>query len=152
MERGIKGVRLINNLEIGCFNMNTEIEVILRLLLAAALGAIVGYQRERAGKPAGLRTHTLICLGAALFTVASIYGFGEADPARIAAGIVAGIGFLGAGAILHREGGIVEGLTTAASIWAIAGIGLAVGAGLYLVSAVTTVIILIVLLLPHPIR
>ena len=126
--------------------------MILRLLLAAALGAIIGYQRERASKPAGLRTHTLICLGAALFTVASIYGFGEADPARIAAGIVTGIGFLGAGAIFHREGGIVEGLTTAATMWSVAAIGLAAGAGLYLVSAVTTAIILIILFLPHPIR
>jgi len=125
----------------------------LRLVLAAALGAIIGYQRERAGKPAGLRTHILICEGSALFTVASLYGFGSAaDPARIAAGIVAGIGFLGAGAIIRREGGLVGGLTTAATIWAVAAVGLAAGAGLYLVSAVTTVVILIVLLLPHPIR
>jgi len=130
-----------------------ELEMVLRLLLAAALGAIIGYQRERAGKPAGLRTHILICVGAALFTVASLYGFGmTADPARVAAGIVAGIGFLGAGAIIRREGGIVEGLTTAATIWAVAAIGLAAGAGLYLVSAVTTAVVSIVLLLPHPIR
>ena len=127
--------------------------MILRLLLAAALGAIIGYQRERASKPAGLRTHTLICVGAALFTVASLYGFGGvADPARVAAGIVAGIGFLGAGAIIRREEGIVEGLTTAATIWAVAAIGLAAGAGLYLFSAVTAVIVLIVLWLPHPVR
>ena len=127
--------------------------MVLRLLLAAALGAIIGYQRERAGKPAGLRTHILICIGAALFTVGSLYGFGVgADPSRIAAGIVAGIGFIGAGAIIRREGGIVEGLTTAATIWAVAAIGLAAGAGLYLVSAVTTAVISIVLFLPHPIR
>ena len=127
--------------------------MILRLLLAAVLGAIIGYQRERAGKPAGLRTHTLICIGAALFTVSSVYGFGAvADPARVAAGIVAGIGFLGAGAIIRRDEGIVAGLTTAATIWAVAGIGLAAGAGLYLVSAVTTLLILIVLFLPHPIQ
>lgn len=127
--------------------------MVLRLLLAATLGAIIGFQRERAGKAAGLRTHILICVGAALFTVASLYGFGFGiDPSRVAAGIVTGIGFLGAGAILHRQGGIVEGLTTAATIWAVAGIGLAVGAGLYLVSAVTMVIILAVLFLPHPIR
>jgi len=132
--------------------MSTEIVMALRLLLAAALGAIIGYQRERAGKPAGLRTHTLICVGAALFTIASIYGFGGADPARIAAGIVAGIGFLGAGAIFHRETGIVQGLTTAATIWAVAAIGLTAGAGLYLISAITTAVVLIVLLLPHPIR
>ena len=133
--------------------MPIEVEMVLRLLLATALGAIIGYQRERAGKPAGLRTHILICAGAALFTVASLYGFGAAaDPARIAAGIVAGIGFLGAGAIIRRGEGIVAGLTTAATIWAVAAIGLAAGAGLYIVSAVTTAITLIVLCLPHPIR
>jgi len=130
-----------------------EVEMILRLLLAAALGAIIGYQRERVGKAAGLRTHILICVGAALFTIASLYGFGAtADPARVAAGIVAGIGFLGAGAIIRTGEGIVAGLTTAATIWAVAGIGLAAGAGLYLASAVTTALILIVLFLPHPIR
>ena len=133
--------------------MSIEVEMVLRLLLAAALGAIIGYQRERAGKSAGLRTHILICAGAALFTVASLYGFGAvADPARVAAGIVAGIGFLGAGAIIRREEGVVAGLTTAATIWVVAAIGLAAGAGLYLVSAVTTAVILIVLCLPHPIR
>ncbi len=127
--------------------------MVLRLLLATVLGAIIGYQRERAGKPAGLRTHILICVGAALFTIASIYGFGTSgDAARVAAGVVAGIGFLGAGAIIRGGEGIVAGLTTAATIWAVAGIGLAAGAGLYIISAVTTAIILIVLFLPHPIR
>ena len=133
--------------------MPIELEMSLRLLLAAALGAIIGYQRERAGKPAGLRTYILICAGAALFTIVSIYGFSAAgDPARVAAGIVAGIGFLGAGAIIRSGHGIVAGLTTAATIWAVAGIGLAAGTGLYLVAAVTTVIVLIILFLPHPIR
>jgi len=133
--------------------VSIEVEVVLRLLLAAALGAIIGFQRERANRPAGLRTHTLVCVGSALFTMASIYGFGGlADPARVAAGIVTGIGFLGAGAIMHREGGLVAGLTTAATIWIVAAIGLAAGTGLYVLSAVTTVIALIVLLLPHPIR
>ncbi len=127
--------------------------MVLRLLLATVLGAIIGYQRERAGKPAGLRTHILICVGAALFTIASIYGFGTSgDAARVAAGVVAGIGFLGAGAIIRGGEGIVAGLTTAATIWAVAGIGLAAGAGLYIISAVTTAIILIVLFLPHPIQ
>jgi len=133
-----------------------ELEMILRLLLAAVLGAIIGYQRERVHKPAGLRTHILICVGSALFTVASLYGFSGfsavADPARVAAGIVAGIGFLGAGAIIRRGEGVVEGLTTAATIWAVAAIGLAAGAGLYLFSAVAAVLVLVVLLLPHPIR
>ena len=133
--------------------MPIELEMVLRLLMAVALGAIIGYQRERAGKPAGLRTHVLICVGAALFTMASIYSFGAAaDPSRVAAGIVIGIGFLGAGAIIRREGGVVEGLTTAATIWVVAAIGLTAGAGLYIVSAITTGVILIMLLLPHPIR
>ena len=133
--------------------MGIEVEIILRLLLATALGAIIGFQRERAGKPAGLRTHVLISLGAAVFTVASIYGFGAAsDPARIAAGVLLGVGFLGAGVILRTGEGIVAGLTTAATIWVVASIGLAAGAGMYLVAAVATVLILIVLYLPHPIR
>ena len=127
--------------------------MILRLLLAAALGAVIGYQRERVGKPAGLRTHILICAGAALFTLVSIYGFGAGtDTSRVAAGVVAGIGFLGAGAILHRGKDAVEGLTPAATIWSVAAIGLAAGSGLYLLSAVSAGIMLIVLLLPHPIR
>ena len=133
--------------------MGTELTIVLRLLLAAALGAAIGYQRERAGKPAGLRTHILICLGAALFTVASIYGFGPAsDPSRVAAGVLVGVGFLGAGVIMRTGEGIVAGLTTAATMWAVAGIGLAAGAGLYVASAVATVLMLIVLYLPHPIR
>ncbi len=133
--------------------MPIELEMVLRLLLAAALGAAIGYQRERAQKPAGLRTHVLIAAGAALFTIVSTYGFGiGADPSRIAAGVVAGIGFIGAGAIIRREGGIVEGLTTAATIWAVAAIGLAAGAGLYIASIATTAVVAIVLFLPHPIR
>jgi len=130
--------------------MPIELVMALRLLLAAALGAIIGYQRERAGKQAGLRTHVLIAVGAALFSLVSMYGFGGAsDPARIAAGVVVGVGFLGAGVILHREGGIVAGLTTAATVWVVAGIGLAAGAGLYVVAAVTTAIVLLVLLIPR---
>ena len=132
--------------------MPVEVEMILRLLLAAALGSIIGFQREKSGKQAGLRTHVLICVGAALFTVASIYGFGAAsDVSRVAAGVVIGIGFLGAGAIMHRNGEMVAGLTTAATIWVIAGIGLAAGAGLYIAAAVATVIVLIILLIPHQI-
>ena len=133
--------------------MPIELEMGLRILMAATLGAIIGYQRERAGKSAGVRTVALVCVGAALFTMASIHGFSAvADPARVAAGVVIGIGFLGAGAIMRREGGYVEGLTTAATIWVMAAVGLATGAGLYIVSVVTTAIIWIVLCLPHPIR
>jgi len=134
--------------------MSVELQMVIRLLTAAGLGAAIGYQREKAGKPAGLRTHVLIAVGAALFTVASVYGFGPAgDMSRVAAGVVAGIGFIGAGAIIHwGPGDIVGGLTTAATIWAVAAIGLAVGAGLYLVAGVTTGITLVVLFLPRHIR
>jgi len=133
--------------------VETEVEMVLRILLAAGLGAAIGYQRERTHKPAGLRTHMLICVGSALFTVASSYGFGMgADPSRVAAGIVAGIGFIGAGAIIRRGEGIVAGLTTAATIWIVAAIGMAAGTGLYLLSGVTTAVALAVLFLPHPIR
>jgi len=125
--------------------MPAELEMALRLLLATVLGAIIGFQRERANKPAGIRTHSLISLGAALFAVVSAFAFPEADPSRIAAGIVTGIGFLGAGAIIHREAGLVGGLTTAASIWTVAGIGLAAGVGMYIVSSVAAVIVLVVL-------
>jgi len=127
--------------------MPLELEMILRLLLAAALGAIIGAQREWSQKPAGLRTLSLISVGAALFAVISELGFLGGDT-RIAAGVVTGVGFLGAGAILHRQGG-VEGLTTAAAMWVAAGIGLAAGAGLYLIASVITIVIVMILLVPH---
>ena len=129
--------------------MPVELEMVLRLLLAAALGAAIGFQRERAGKAAGIRTHSLICLGSALFAAVSALAFPDADPTRIAAGIVTGIGFLGAGAIIHREGGLVGGLTTAATIWVVAGIGLAAGAGMYIVAAAAAVLVIAVLFIPH---
>ena len=130
--------------------MSIELEIILRLLLAAVCGAAIGFQREWLKKPAGLRTHILISLGAALFTVVSIYGFsGNYDPGRIAAGVVTGIGFLGAGVIFRSmRGDVVVGLTTAASVWIVAAIGLAAGSGLYLITAVVTVISVLVLLIP----
>ena len=128
--------------------MWTELEIILRLLLAVALGAVIGFQRQRAKKPAGIRTHILISLGAALYTVVSIYAF-SADMARVAAGVVAGIGFLGAGAIIRERTG-VAGLTTAASIWMVAGIGLAAGAGMYLIAVIATIIAVAILFIPHP--
>ena len=131
--------------------MSPDLIMAIRLLLAAILGGAIGIQREKAGKPAGLRTHMLICIGAALFTLVGIYAFNApADPSRVAAGVVSGIGFLGAGAIIFRSSdGYIAGLTTAATIWAVAGIGVAVGAGLYIASAITTAIILIVLFIPH---
>ena len=128
--------------------MPVELGMVLRILLAAALGAVIGFQRGKAAKSAGLRDLILISTGAALFTVVSIYGF-AADTSRVAAGIVTGIGFLGAGVIIRRGEGVVKGLTTASTIWIVAGIGLAAGAGLYLIATVTTLVILLVLLLPR---
>lgn len=134
-------------------SLSPQLGIILRLLLAAGLSSAIGYQRERKGKAAGLRTHILIGSGAALFTLVSIYGFnGAVDPSRVAAGVVAGVGFIGAGVIFrgmreeHKEG--VAGLTTAASIWITAAIGLAAGAGMYLISAIATLIAVGVLMLP----
>jgi putative Mg2+ transporter-C (MgtC) family protein len=129
--------------------MNVELEMVLRLLLAKFLGAVVGFQREYSGKEAGLRTNILICLGSALFTVLSIYAFPGSDPSRIAAGIATGIGFIGAGVILHRLGGEVVGLTSAATIWAVAAIGMAAGAGMYYIAPAATILVTITLLLPH---
>ena len=131
--------------------MSSLLEMILRFLLAVALGAGIGYQRERAGKAAGLRTHILVSSGAALFTLVSIYGFGDAevDISRVAAGVVLGIGFIGAGVILRgQREKEVAGLTTAATIWMTAAIGLAAGAGMYLVSVIATAVAVGVLLLP----
>lgn len=129
--------------------MPVEVVMVLRLLLAAGLGMAVGLERELAGKPAGLRTHLLVCIGAALFTLASIYAFGvSADVSRVAAGVVTGVGFLGAGAIIHREGGAVGGLTTAASIWMVAAIGLTAASGLYWLAGVATFLALVVLRIP----
>jgi len=126
------------------------LDMVLRLLLAVALGAGIGFQRERAHKAAGLRTHILISLGAALFTVVSIFGFsGTVDPSRVAAGVVAGVGFIGAGVIFRgMTGEGVAGLTTAASIWATAAVGLAAGAGLWLIAIIAALITFGVLMIP----
>jgi putative Mg2+ transporter-C (MgtC) family protein len=118
--------------------------MVLRLLLAMTLGAVIGFERWHAGKPAGLRTNILISGGSALFTIISVFGFGG-DPARITAGVVTGIGFIGAGAIMRRGKSGIGGLTTAASIWAVAGIGMAAGVGLYLLAVVATVAIVFTL-------
>jgi len=122
-----------------------NLEPVVRLLVAVALAGAIGFERELADKPAGLRTHVLVAFGAALFTLASQEFAGTSDPSRIAAGVVAGVGFLGAGAIFRGGGGLVHGLTTAASIWAVAAVGLTVGAGLYLLSTVATLVVLVVL-------
>lgn len=120
----------------------------LRLLLAALLGGLIGLERESLNKAAGVRTHTLVSLGACLIMLTSIdmfriYGL-SADPGRLAAQVVSGIGFLGAGTIM-RSGYGIKGLTTAASLWVVAGIGLAVGAGSYVSAVVTTFIVILVL-------
>lgn len=131
--------------------MSPCLEMVLRLLLATALGAGIGYQRERSGKVAGLRDHVLITLGAALFGVVSIFGFsGAVDPSWVAAGVVAGVGFIGAGVIFREPRGEgVAGLTSAATIWVSAAIGLAAGAGLYLMSVVVTLVTVGVLAVPR---
>jgi len=111
--------------------MSHDLELLARLLLAAVLGGAIGAERELNDQPAGLRTHMLLTIGACLFTLISAYGFGRGtDPSRIAAQIVTGIGFLGGGAIV-RHGLTVKGVTTAASIWATASVGVAIGAGSY---------------------
>ena len=134
-------------------------QIILRLLIATILGAVVGLERERLEWAAGLRTHALVCVGAALFMIVSSFGFADAlgspdvvlDPSRVAAQVVSGIGFIGAGTIILRRE-IVRGLTTAASIWAVAAIGLAVGGGMYLAAIVATVLALVILAVVKPIE
>jgi len=128
-------------------------EIALRLFLAVILGGIIGFERESHNRPAGFRTHILVCAGSALIMMVSAYGFSgqigegfEADPGRIAAGVVTGIGFLGAGTILQHRGS-VRGLTTAATIWVVSGVGLAAGVGFYLGAVLTTFFVLISLLL-----
>lgn len=121
------------------------------MLLAAIFGLAVGYERRSADKPAGLRTLSLVCLGSAIFTIISAFGFETADQSRVAAQIVTGVGFLGAGTIL-RSGVTISGLTTAATIWATAAIGMAVGSGLYIVSVSGTVLVLVILYVFAPAR
>jgi len=123
-----------------------ELEIVIRLLLAAVLGGLIGLEREALNKSAGFRTHTLVSVGSCLIMIVSISIFlqfsqsANIDPARIAAQVVSGIGFLGAGTIM-RSGANVKGLTTAATLWVVAGIGLAVGSGSYLAAFVTTFIV-----------
>ncbi len=119
-----------------------ETEILLKLVLSLALGALVGLEREIHKKPAGLRTHTLVCVGSTLFAVLSV-SFGE-DPARIAAGVVTGVGFLGAGMIIQAKDKVV-GLTTAAELWALAAIGVAAGVGNYFAAVAAAAVVLLVL-------
>ena len=138
--------------------MITWEEIILRLFLAATLGGAVGMDRQRYEWAAGLRTHMLVCLGSALIMIVSAYGFEDVlkqahvsfDPSRLAAQVVSGIGFLGAGTILFLKHEVVKGLTTAAGLWTVAGIGLAIGGGLYFAAAAATILVLIILILIKP--
>jgi putative Mg2+ transporter-C (MgtC) family protein len=123
----------------------SDAEVVLRLLMAVACGGLIGIERERGDRPAGFRTYIMVSLGAALFTVLSLIAFPDSDPARIAAQIVVGIGFLGVGVIVVYGGTHVVGITTAATMWATAAVGMAAGAGFFLISLYSTGIILAVL-------
>jgi uncharacterized membrane protein YhiD involved in acid resistance len=120
-------------------------DYVIPALLACICGGIIGYDREKIDRPAGLRTHALVCLGSTIFTLISYHGFSEgSDPSRIAAGIVTGIGFIGAG-VIFRQGVFVRGVTTAASIWTVAAIGMAIGAKLYYLAFLTTILGFLVL-------
>ena len=142
---------------------NKDIMMVVRLVVAAILGGIVGIERGSGDRPAGFRTHILVCVGSALFMLVSMYGFDDMAPAtavhesdlgarrdsaRIAAQVVSGIGFLGAGTILH-EGLTIRGLTTAASLWMVSAIGLAVGSGMFFLSAMATAITMVTLVTFH---
>lgn len=133
--------------------MLTDLQIVIRLIVGAVLGGLVGFERERHNRRiAGFRTHILVCVGSTLIMLTSIYIFElygknvPADPGRIAAGVITGIGFLGAGTII-RSSASITGLTTAASLWTISGIGLAVGCGFYTAACVTTLIALATLYL-----
>ncbi|HEY4149065.1 MAG TPA: MgtC/SapB family protein [Chitinophagaceae bacterium] len=135
-------------------------EILLRLSLAAFFGAVIGLERERKDWAAGLRTHMMVCLGASLTVMVSAYGFSDIlgtknvvlDPSRIAAQVISGIGFIGAGTILFLRKGIVRGLTTASGLWTVAAIGLATGAGMYFAALITTVLAIIILWVLQPVE
>lgn len=138
--------------------MASNTELIVRLALAAVLGSAVGIERERLRWAAGLRTHMLVCVGSCLVMIVSAYGFGDVlrpgvvlDPSRVAAQVVSGVGFLGAGSIILRNE-VVKGLTTAASLWTVAALGLAVGGGLYVPAAAGAVIVLLILIALKPVE
>ena len=132
--------------------MLSNYQIVARLLLAIVLSGFIGFEREYYGKAAGFRTHILVCIGSALMMMVSIHifevykGIVPVDPSRIAGQVVTGMGFLGAGTIL-RSGSNVKGLTTAASLWSVAGIGLAVGCGFYFAASATTGLVIVTLLL-----
>ena len=132
--------------------MLNDWNILLRLVLAAALSGAIGFEREFHGRAAGFRTHILLCIGSTLIMLTSMHIFDlysakiSIDPARIAAGVITGIGFLGAGTIMHAKSA-VRGLTTAASLWVVAGIGLAIGSGFYFGAFLTTLLTIITLMI-----
>jgi putative Mg2+ transporter-C (MgtC) family protein len=127
------------------------LDLMVRLLVSLVLGAVIGLERERQERAAGLRTVTMVSLGSCLFTIVGAYGFSQTDPSRVAAQIVTGIGFLGAGTIFLRKD-LVRGLTTAATIWATAAIGMAAATAQYFEAVFTTLLILAVLMVLKPIE
>lgn len=129
-----------------------QLEIMLRLVFALVIGAVIGYERHAHNKPAGARTHSLVCLASALFMIISIYGFGDfhdpatvrRDPARLAAQVISGMGFIGAG-VIWKEGLNIRGLTTATTLWLASGLGLASGSGMYIPALISTFLAFIVL-------
>jgi putative Mg2+ transporter-C (MgtC) family protein len=135
-------------------------EVIIRLSLAAFFGAVIGLERERKDWAAGMRTHMMVCLGASLTMMVSAFGFEDIlgaphvvlDPSRIAAQVISGIGFIGAGTILFLKQGVIRGLTTASGLWTVAAIGLATGGGMYFAAGISTVLAIIILWVLQPLE
>lgn len=135
-------------------------EILIRLSMGAFCGAIIGLERERKEWAAGMRTHMMVSVGATLYMLVSSYGFNEIllhdkvvlDPSRVAAQVVTGIGFIGAGTIIFLRQGVVRGLTTASGLWTVAGIGLAIGGGMYVAGIATTIIAIIILWILQPIE
>lgn len=135
-------------------------DILIRLILGAFCGAVIGLERERKEWAAGMRTHMLVAVGATLYMIVSSHGFNEIlrnekatlDPSRVAAQVVSGIGFIGAGTIIFLRQGIIRGLTTASGLWTVAGIGLAIGGGLYIAGIATTIIALVILWILQPLE
>ncbi|MEO6902013.1 MAG: MgtC/SapB family protein [Bacteroidia bacterium] len=135
-------------------------EILIRLLLASLFGGLIGLERERKDWAAGMRTHMMVCVGSSLIMIVSAFGFSDIlgtanvtlDPSRIAAQVISGIGFIGAGTILFLKQGTIRGLTTAAGLWTVAAIGLATGGGMYFAAGATTIIALIILWALQPLE
>ena len=129
-------------------NLQTDLEVIMRIVLAFILGGIIGWERERHGISAGIRTYGAISLGACVFGIVSL-SIPNTDPSRIAAQVVTGIGFLGGGIIFRQGDNYISGLTTAATLWATSAVGIAVALGMYMISILTSLLIFLLLFLPN---